>query len=476
MVSTAEAYWTPASVRQARREILERANVRDCVYLGGGTYGTVFGIPRLPPHLAGYVLKVFHVTGAHLDVPVVRAEAVPASAKIMERARETRAPRPEPPSMVVVEPTEMEVFQHDISMSEGSYDIETWVLARLQGAAAAWGLGAVAPVLVPHLSHAEALMFGMDRAETTLDDLPAWLTRMGGATAALMWPDIEHILYRVFTGIALAHSVRVVHTDLVTRNVLVYIVPGTRTLDVRIGDWGSAVEVDSETHLHAPTTAYYASRMCRAPELILGHEPFGPSVDVWAAGVLVATTLLGLGAHKQPFNAGTQSLGGEYGSADLVRAICNRLGKPLEGSLMGDLVSAYLAAQKPSPEVARRAAACTAEISALECARAKLDHPGEYAAPFTPDSGVVDAVAREFCVDHAAYFRAAAARALRGGGIPVDDASLEVRQPRSVKFMLACLLQWDPRDRPTARQVLCDDRFWSRPRAQIAAHQIRVGH
>jgi serine/threonine protein kinase len=58
---------------------------------------------------------------------------------------------------------------------------------------------------------------------------------------------------------------------------------------LKLCDFGSAKKILKGK----PNIAYICSRYYRAPELIFGATEYGPPIDVWSAGVVIAEMILG---------------------------------------------------------------------------------------------------------------------------------------------------------------------------------------
>uniref|UniRef100_A0ACD5TQ27 Uncharacterized protein n=1 Tax=Avena sativa TaxID=4498 RepID=A0ACD5TQ27_AVESA len=96
---------------------------------------------------------------------------------------------------------------------------------------------------------------------------------------------VKLYMYQVFRGLAYLHTVGVCHRDVKPQNILV----DALTHQVKICDFGSAkVLVKGE-----PNISYICSRYYRAPELIFGATEYTTSIDIWAAGCVLAELLLG---------------------------------------------------------------------------------------------------------------------------------------------------------------------------------------
>ncbi|KAM3001023.1 hypothetical protein FF2_037363 [Malus domestica] len=84
----------------------------------------------------------------------------------------------------------------------------------------------------------------------------------------------------MFHGLDYMHKNGYFHGDLKTANVLFN--DGSRV--VKIADLGSAMEIDSPP----PHTDYVTTRPYPAPEVLLQSGLYGPKVDMWAMGAIMA--------------------------------------------------------------------------------------------------------------------------------------------------------------------------------------------
>jgi len=85
---------------------------------------------------------------------------------------------------------------------------------------------------------------------------------------------IKYYLYQIMIGIAYCHQRRLLHRDLKPQNLLV----DKRNNCVKVADFGLARTFDIPTK---PYTHEVVSLWYRAPEILLGLQSYGISVDIW---------------------------------------------------------------------------------------------------------------------------------------------------------------------------------------------------
>uniref|UniRef100_A0A7N0UYU2 cyclin-dependent kinase n=1 Tax=Kalanchoe fedtschenkoi TaxID=63787 RepID=A0A7N0UYU2_KALFE len=90
--------------------------------------------------------------------------------------------------------------------------------------------------------------------------------------------EVRNWCYQVFQGLAYMHHRGYFHRDLKPENLLV-----SKDL-LKIADFGLAREIASEP----PYTEYVSTRWYRAPEVMLQSFTYGPAVDMWAMGAIMA--------------------------------------------------------------------------------------------------------------------------------------------------------------------------------------------
>ncbi|XP_056174277.1 cyclin-dependent kinase F-4 isoform X4 [Syzygium oleosum] len=122
--------------------------------------------------------------------------------------------------------------------------------------------------------------------------------------------EIRNWCFQVFQGLAYMHRRGYFHRDLKPENLLV-----TKET-IKIADFGLAREVNSRP----PYTEYVSTRWYRAPEVLLQSFAYGPKVDMWAMGAIMAEMF-----NLRPLFPGSSE-------ADEIYKICSVLGSPTRDS------------------------------------------------------------------------------------------------------------------------------------------------
>ncbi|XP_022001875.1 cyclin-dependent kinase F-4 isoform X3 [Helianthus annuus] len=121
---------------------------------------------------------------------------------------------------------------------------------------------------------------------------------------------IKNWCFQVFQGLAYMHQRGYFHRDLKPENFLV-------SKDViKIADFGLAREIVSQP----PYTDYVSTRWYRAPEVLLQASTYGPPVDMWAMGAIMAELFT-----LRPLFPGSSE-------ADEIYKICSVIGSPTKSS------------------------------------------------------------------------------------------------------------------------------------------------
>ena len=132
--------------------------------------------------------------------------------------------------------------------------------------------------------------------------------------------ESEEIIRALFAALAHVHALGVIHRDVKPSNILMQSQMGPAYL----ADFGiawSPRDKDSEASAKKITDVGTASY--RPPELLFGHAAYDASLDIWAAGCVVAEMMRA--DHQQLFDAGP--LGSELG---LIKSMFSTLGTPTD--------------------------------------------------------------------------------------------------------------------------------------------------
>jgi serine/threonine protein kinase len=89
--------------------------------------------------------------------------------------------------------------------------------------------------------------------------------------------ELRRILRCVVTALEAAHSRGIIHRDVKFGNIIVD--PDFK--NAVLLDWGCACQVSDSMSSKA------GSRLCRSPEMLLGHRNYGTTGDIWSVGVLI---------------------------------------------------------------------------------------------------------------------------------------------------------------------------------------------
>ena len=109
------------------------------------------------------------------------------------------------------------------------------------------------------------------------------LDRIISSTQALTDQHAQYFVYQILRGLKYIHSANVLHRDLKPSNLLV-----NSNCDLSICDFGLARGVVADETL----TEYVVTRWYRAPELLTESQYYGPPVDLWSVGCILAEVLL----------------------------------------------------------------------------------------------------------------------------------------------------------------------------------------
>ena len=285
--------------------------------------------------------------------------------------------------------------------------------------------------------------------ELAAAELGAVLRDAGGvalpAAAAKGWA------LQLCAALANLHAAHVLHRDVKPDNVLL-----AADGSIRLADYGHATRFPgAREELHpGVVTVWY-----RAPELLLGARRYGPAVDVWAAGCVVAELLLRrplfpgdgsdqdqlaqivrlLGSPRDPARAdGGGSGGGAGGGAARADETGGSIARLVLAELAAETAAAAVGAPAPAPPPAAGTRALPANSSVIA---ADPNWPGLAALPRYRDD-----LEHRDAQPWSAIFA--------GAGSAATPEALD---------LVSRMLTWDPRRRITAAEALSHPWFRRAP-------------
>jgi len=133
----------------------------------------------------------------------------------------------------------------------------------------------------------------------------------------LSYDHIKFFLYQILRGLKYIHSAGIVHRDLKPRNLLI-----NSNCDLKICDFGLARAMHFK-NTPKEMTSYVATRWYRPPELLLETKEYGPGIDMWSVGCILAEMI-----KRRPFLPGTDT-------TSQLELIFNMFGTPTEEDIAG---------------------------------------------------------------------------------------------------------------------------------------------
>jgi len=106
---------------------------------------------------------------------------------------------------------------------------------------------------------------------------------------------VQLYMYQLARALLFLHQHDILHRDVKPENILINL----ETQELKLADFGSAKKILQGRR----NVTYICSRFYRAPELILDRDLYGPAIDIWAYGCILAELAVG-----SPFFAGEDNV------------------------------------------------------------------------------------------------------------------------------------------------------------------------
>ena len=95
--------------------------------------------------------------------------------------------------------------------------------------------------------------------------------------------EIKKVMQQMFEGLFYIHSNKIIHRDMKAANILI-----TRQGTLKLADFGLARAISIKSGQPNRYTNRVVTLWYRPPELLLGERNYGPPVDLWGAGCIMA--------------------------------------------------------------------------------------------------------------------------------------------------------------------------------------------
>jgi len=153
---------------------------------------------------------------------------------------------------------------------------------------------------------------------------------------ALMMGEIKYIGRQILDAVAYMHRLGILHRDLAAKNILF-----NQSGEIKVCDFGISrhgFSFDKEAGF-IPASDLEPPHLCvslhyRSIELLLGDISYGPPLDVWSIGCILAEILISQAGRRQPFFGGERENPNKSPQMT-TQTICTILGRPTDDTWEG---------------------------------------------------------------------------------------------------------------------------------------------
>jgi len=129
----------------------------------------------------------------------------------------------------------------------------------------------------PHVNHLSTFYLVFEFCEHDLAGL------LSNAAVKFNLGEIKSVMKQLLNGLYYIHSNKILHRDLKSSNVLI-----TKNGILKLADFGLARAFSTSRNGPNRYTNRVVTLWYRPPELLLGERNYGPPVDIWGAGCIMA--------------------------------------------------------------------------------------------------------------------------------------------------------------------------------------------
>lgn len=125
-------------------------------------------------------------------------------------------------------------------------------------------------------------------AYLVMESMQSDLGRLIESKNELSDAHISLIVYQLLLAIEHVHSSNIIHRDVTPRNVLINADSSVKLCDFGLSRGFQEGEGEGNIELDNLMTEYVVSRWYRAPEVVLCPGTYGPEIDIWGVGCILA--------------------------------------------------------------------------------------------------------------------------------------------------------------------------------------------